>query len=293
MQNNKSSHILVLAANGMLGKAVYKYLHLLFPNSVWGTVKKLNNNKSFLLKLDAFHYEKDFPIIFKKLKKIDYVINCIGVLKDYKNIQELIFINALFPHKLEDLSIVYKFKLLHISTDAVFSPLSGLINEESIPSPNDYYGASKYLGETNSSNAITFRTSIIGFNPNSNNGLLEWILENKGKPINGYTNQKWSGSTTLQYATLCGSIISKKSFLRLRKKSRIFHFAPIEPITKYLLIKYFRTIIKDYASIKRVKGEIVNRALVTKYSDILSIRNYKRDIKSALTELLEFEGNIT
>ena len=131
-------NILILGADGMVGRTVFLYLHSLYPHNVWGTTRKKEKISKNKLLFNVQSYQKDFEKINKKLRNIEYVINCIGVLKNYQSTTELISSNALFPHLLEDLAKNKSFKLIHISTDAVFHPLSGTVNESSSPSPSDY-----------------------------------------------------------------------------------------------------------------------------------------------------------
>ena len=271
----------------MLGRSVFFYLKSKYPNYIWGTHRE-KIRKGDLLKLNAQTLEADFKSIFKKLKRIDYVINCIGIVKENQVLNTLIETNGLFPHKLERLAEQYNFKLIHVSTDAVFSETAGAMNEKNLPAPTDNYGLSKLAGETTSENAITFRTSVLGLDPIDHKGLLEWILGNK-KTIKGYVNQIWSGCTVLQFAKLCEEIISKKKFGYLRKKSPFFHFAPLGPITKYQIIKVFLEELGRKKILKRAYGTKMTRTLKTLYFDYLSYNSYTNKISLALKEVIDFE----
>ena len=289
MNNQRLGSLLVLGANGMLGRIIFAYFKSENPDFTWGTRRKLWGKK--ILKFDAKTCDKDFKKIFKKLKKIDYVINCIGIVEKNADINEVIKINALLPHKLEQFAQKYGFRLIHVSSDAVFSETQTLANEKILPMPTTIYGFSKFLGETFSKNAITFRTSILGFDPKDHKGILEWTLGRK-KRIKNYTNQKWSGCTTLQFAKLCGRIISQNKFEFLRKKSPIFHFAPLGPIDKYKIVK---TILKEshlHLKIRPFRGNRLTRVLTTLYFDYLFDSSYTNKIDLALRELLLFEKTL-
>src|SRR6266700_3095691 len=95
--------VVVLGAKGMVGREVYKYLSLASEIKVYGTTRKINNQADNLLFFDARSCEKDFIKIFAKIKKIDYIINCIGILNETNSISELIYCNSLFPHLLEEI----------------------------------------------------------------------------------------------------------------------------------------------------------------------------------------------
>jgi dTDP-4-dehydrorhamnose reductase len=282
MKSKENARILVLGAQGMLGHTVFKYLSK--TNSVWGTAR--NNDPSKML----FQYDaNDYTVLGNLIKRnrIDYIINCIGILPANTNEQEMRFVNALFPHKLTTIAKAYNTNVIHISTDAVFSLVANEVDEETIPSPSDLYGNTKFLGEPQSSNVISIRTSILGLDPSNHKGLLEWAL--KTKTIKGYTNQVWSGSTTLQFAQLCDKIINNGTFKTMRYHSPIFHFSPISRVTKHDIINTFLDLSKSKKKIKKVEGEKITRNLKTNYPDLLYIKHFEPDLKAALQDLITFE----
>ncbi len=284
----KGKNILIFGATGMIGRTVFRYLQSLYPETVWGTTRNETEINAKKLLLTVENYQDNFAQIKKRVKYVDLIINCIGILKDTCTRKELIIVNALFPHQLEELVEKYGCKLIHISTDAVFSPLVGKVNESSSPSPVDYYGNSKLLGETVSKNAITFRSSFIGFNPAKRKGLLEQVRQQKGT-FYGYTNQIWTGCTALQFAKLCKQLAADKFFIKLRKISPVYHFAPIGPISKYKLVKTFTKIDNGNYSLKKISNTKINRILTTNYIRELAINNYTNDSEKAIKELIEFE----
>jgi dTDP-4-dehydrorhamnose reductase len=286
-----NKNILVLGSDGMVGRTVFLYLHSLYPQHVWGTTRKkekLSGNKLFF---SIDNYQNDFAAVYKITKKIDYVINCIGLLKNYKSISELIYSNSLFPHILEDLAKKRNFRLIHISTDAVFSPLSGKVSESSPLSPSDYYGYSKLLGETNVKNALTIRSSFIGFDPIGHHGLLEKVL--KVKKIDGYTNHYWTGCTSLQFAQFCNTLISTGLWNTLRTKSPLIHFAPLGPISKYKLLETFIKSTKKKIILQKAISDKKNTLLTSNYLDLLQMSKYTNDIKKVLEELNAFEKTLS
>lgn len=141
-----NKNILVLGSDGMVGRTAFLYLFSLYPNTVWGTTRKTENTNKRTLFLSVENADRDFKRITSRIKKIDYIINCIGIFKNASK-NKLITTNALFPHQLEEIAEKNKCKLIHISTDSVFAPLSGIVNESTPTSPNDLYGASKLLGD--------------------------------------------------------------------------------------------------------------------------------------------------
>ena len=117
------------------------------------------------------------------------IINCVGIVKQHPNANNpltSISVNSLFPHKLHQLCEVSDVRLIHISTDCVFSGKKGLYKENDFCDSNDLYGRSKFLGEVYSENALTIRTSYIGEELSTNRGLLSWFLTQEGK-IKGFS----------------------------------------------------------------------------------------------------------
>ena len=80
----------------------------------------------------------------------DVVINCIGIVKQADAAADPIAsiqVNSLFPHRLVTLCRARQCRLIHISTDCVFSGARGPSSEADNPDPVDLYGRSKLIGE--------------------------------------------------------------------------------------------------------------------------------------------------
>lgn len=281
-------NILVLGSGGMLGHTVYNYLSKKFEDQVFGTDRTITKDPNIFV-LKAEHIDWDLDAISQKVPDIEYVINCIGALRTGEG-DNMFYINSEFPKKLAKLCEKYKIKLIHVSTDAVFDPLSGTVTEKDTPNPTDDYGKSKLMGEPKRKSCITFRTSIIGLDPKNHKGLLEWVLNNKSKSISGYINQNWSGCTTLQFAQLCEDIIFNNNFSMMRELSHVFHFVPLGTLTKYELISDFLKASKIEKTLRKEKGTIINRKLQSIYSDYFPNKRYTNDIMRALEELILFES---
>lgn len=281
-------NILILGSGGMLGHTVYKYLSKKIEGRVFATDRTITGDPNIFV-LKAENIDEDFGAITQKAPDTEYVINCIGALRN-SEIDNMFYINSEFPKKIAKLCEKYKIKLIHVSTDAVFDPLSGAVTEKDNPHPIDDYGKSKLMGEPKAKNCITFRTSFIGFDYKNHKGLLEWVLSNKSKSISGYINQNWYGCTTLQFAQLCEDVIANDNFSVLRKLSPVFHFVPLGPITKYELIKEFLQVSHIQKSLQREKGANINRKLQSIYSDHFPNKKFTGDIKKALEELITFES---
>lgn len=287
-----SIQVVVLGAKGMTGRIVFEFLKIYFPNSIFGTTRNKNEIKKNLFLFRVEFVKKDFEIIQKKLKKIDFVINCIGIVEQDAPIKKFTYANSLFPHNLLELSKKHNFKIIHVSSDAVFSSLVGKVDEAASPSPDSNYGASKLLGELRAPNALTIRTSVIGLDPIKHKGVLEWAKREKQKRLPGFTNQIWTGCTTLQFATLCNHIIQNNRFSEFSKRSSIYHFAPIGPVTKYRIIKEFLQLIHSSKVVEKSSGKKITRALTSRYLDSQHLNKYTRPLSQALKELLDFEKQL-
>jgi dTDP-4-dehydrorhamnose reductase len=169
--------------------------------------------------------------------KPDAVINCIGIIKqrdEAKTAIPAIQINSLFPHQLADLCAPGRVRLVHISTDCVFSGARGKYSENDLADPSDLYGRSKLLGELNRSNCLTLRTSMIGWELKHRLGLLEWFAAQRGRTIKGYRRAIYSGLSTTALADLIGDLL--KTYPNLEG---LYHVAS-EPISKYDLLVRLR-----------------------------------------------------
>ena len=281
--NKHSPYILVLGASGMAGRTIFKYLYNTNPLKTFGTSRTNLNNPNIFL----FDVKKN-KIKFENLKNnnYEYFINCIGALRENNDNEDMDLVNSNFPIILENYCKKNKIKLIHISTDAVFSNEAGVVHEKSKTDPSDYYGKSKLMGEI--TKGINIRTSILGFDPIGNKGLFERVLKNRNKDIIGFTNQLWSGSTTLQLAKFISWLILRNNFNNLSIKTNIIHFSPISRITKY---EIFKTISQLLSKNKIISGKGVKqtRMLKTIYGKNIKLRRYSSNLKKAFSELIEFD----
>lgn len=247
--------IVVLGSNGMLGHMVFDYFAHRTEHDVVGTTRVSFCAKQFTLNsmngVVGGKNQSALPVI----KGADYVINCIGVIKpdineDHANsISNAVLINSLFPRYLADYCEKHNTRLVHITTDCVFSGKSVLYNEPTEHSRHDaedVYGKSKSLGEPN--NAIVLRTSIIGPELGEGKSLLSWVLNQTGT-IKGYTNHTWNGQTTLQLSKTMLELIECDT------KNGLYHIVG-EKLTKYELIDKIRSVfnlsfdLKEHATVE-------------------------------------------
>jgi dTDP-4-dehydrorhamnose reductase len=149
-------------------------------------------------------------------KRPKVIVNCIGVIKQRTEAKSAILsiaINALLPHRLAELCTRWDGRLIHFSTDCVFSGKRGNYSEEDFADADDVYGRTKFLGEVSTNNALTLRTSIIGRELSQFKSLLEWFLSQNHRKIMGYTRAFYSGVTTNYLAELVAQIIEEQPHL--------------------------------------------------------------------------------
>jgi dTDP-4-dehydrorhamnose reductase len=232
--------VLILGGAGMMGHQLWKTFLGRFDTFV--TLRKsITGYDGFFRKectVEGISAE-DFDSVVGALARIrpQVVVNCIGVVKQQgaaKDPLSCIGVNALFPHRLARLCQATSARLIHLSTDCVFSGKKGNYREEDHPDPEDLYGRSKLLGEVAGPGCLTIRTSIIGRELNSSQGLLEWFLTQKGKKVSGYRKAIFSGLTTGSLANLMSEIITKHPTLE-----GVWHVAS-DPISKYELLRLVR-----------------------------------------------------
>ncbi len=205
--------VLIVGATGMLGHKLMQGLssrHL-----VLGTIRERENPYAELKGFNLFtdvnveNLDSIENVINKECP--DIVINCVGIIKqleESKNALTTIKINALLPHQMAELCDKVNAKLIHISTDCVFSGKANRPYLESDPSDaDDLYGKSKFLGELNSNKHLTLRTSLIGPELRGKKSLVEWVFSQKGRQVKGYRNALFTGLTTLEISRVILKII--------------------------------------------------------------------------------------
>ncbi len=255
--------IFVIGATGMLGhKLALKlssYHHVIA--SVRGKIPDfftphISHNLSIMEGVDAFKPETVENAI--QSVKPDYVLNCVGIVKQLAEAKDpvtSISINALFPHQLERFANKYNFKLIHFSTDCVFSGQKGPYTQNDPSDVNDLYGMTKFLGEVKGPNALTLRSSIIGREFNNPTGLIEWFLSQKGKMVKGFAGALYTGLTTNTMADLIAFIIDKKPQL-----NGLYQVASQE-ISKFDLLKLVNDIARTNTTIEKDDVFLCDRRL--------------------------------
>lgn len=208
--SDKKIKVLVLGASGMLGNAVMR----LFAQSPGYEVLGSARSTSACRQLPGDLFDRvicgvnveqidSLTGVFSKAKP-DVVINCIGLVKQLPETDDplsAIPINALLPHRLARLCDLAGARLVHVSTDCVFSGAKGMYTESDMSDATDLYGRSKYLGEVDCPHAITLRTSIIGHELNGAQSLVGWFLGQQAG-VRGFRRAIFSGLPTVELARL-------------------------------------------------------------------------------------------
>jgi len=255
--------VLLLGATGMLGHKLLQILSGQFSvvGTIRGDVAKYLNHPILKPDLLKGHVNADNISTVEKAIiecKPDVVINCIGIVKQLPAAHDplsSIAINALFPHQLAQICRKRGARLIHISTDCVFSGKKGNYKENDFADADDLYGRTKYLGEVDYENALTLRTSIIGRELSTNHGLIEWFLSQEGRTVSGYTNAIFSGLTTNTLSDVIATVITDYPGMR-----GVWHIAS-EPISKYELLKLVKTIYNLDIEIQPENSVVIDRSL--------------------------------
>lgn len=235
--------ILILGGEGMLGHKAFQVLSQRFEvyvtfresQGLWQRLPLFAgfNRARLIGGVDAANLATVGQVLDQF--KPEAVINCIGIIKqrdEAKMAIPAIQINGLFPHQLAELCGGIGARLIHISTDCVFSGKMGDYKEEDIPDPTDLYGRSKLIGELDRDGCLTLRTSMIGWELKHHLGLLEWFAAQRRSAIQGYQCAIYSGFSTKVLANLIGDLLQDHPKLK-----GVYHVAS-EPISKYdLLLK--------------------------------------------------------
>ena len=187
-----------------------------------------------------------------------FVVNCIGIVKQTamaKDPVTSISVNSLFPHRLARLCSATGSRLIHISTDCVFSGRKGNYGEGDVADAEDLYGRTKFLGEVSYEGCLTIRTSMIGRELETSNGLLEWFLSQEGKTISGYKRAIFSGFTTIALAEIIDHII-----ITYPELYGVWHVAS-EPISKFELLSLVKQIYGLNITIEADETFVCDRSL--------------------------------
>jgi dTDP-4-dehydrorhamnose reductase len=263
LKSESHVRILILGASGMLGNAVYRFFSACEKYITYGTSRSPSLaqalpeglRQNLIQDLNA----EDESSLRQLLSRIqpDVVVNCVGLVKQLAEANDAIAaikINALLPHQLARYCKHVNARLIHVSTDCVFSGQRGSYTEHDMPDAQDLYGRSKLLGEVDYDNAITLRTSIIGHEINSQHGLVDWFLSQKGQ-VKGYRKAIFSGLPTVELARVIRDFVVPNPALH-----GTYHVSA-SPINKYELLQLVARAYKLSVSVTPDDQVTVDRSL--------------------------------
>lgn len=237
-RKNRKTKVLLLGATGMLGSTLFRALKKSPDFEIYGTIRKAAGTKYFpddyrqaLIHNVNLENENEILNAFS-ISNPDVVINCSGIIKQLPNSNEhleSLAINSTLPHLLAKHCHAANLRLVHFSTDCVFSGKHGLYRESDFPDATDLYGRTKFLGEVSYDNALTLRTSMIGHELNRAVSLIDWFLSQTGD-VRGYTRAIFSGLPTTEIARVLMEYVLPNPDLR-----GLYHLS-VDPINKFDLL---------------------------------------------------------
>jgi dTDP-4-dehydrorhamnose reductase len=255
--------VLVLGASGMIGSTTLRVLSERHDWNVHGTVRSESAKQYFsaqiaerlLANVDVANFDSLVDAVARTHP--DVVINCIGATKHKTGGNaplQAIPLNALLPHRLVCLCAAANARLIHVSTDCVFSGRKGNYTEADFPDAEDVYGKSKALGEVDYPNAITLRTSTIGHELQSSYGLLDWFFTQQGN-CKGFKKAIFSGLPTVEFARVIRDVVIPQSGLH-----GLYHVAG-PAIAKYDLLKLIAEVYGKLIEIVPEHEFVIDRSL--------------------------------
>ena len=258
--------VLVLGANGMLGNAMFRILSEMSQWEVFGTVRSaavaqlLPPQRAAQL-IAGCDVADDGALdgVFARLHP-DVVINCISLPRHSSSSGDPLLaipIYSLLPHRLAGMCRLVGARLVHMSTDGVFSGAKGGYSEDDTPDARDLYGVAKHLGEVNYPHAITLRTSIIGHALRDAHGLIDWFLAQSGS-CSGYTRSVFSGLPNVTIARLIRDVVIPRPDL-----CGLFHVAA-RPVSKYALLRLVADTYGKSIDIVKDDSSVIDRSLNSK-----------------------------
>lgn len=254
--------VLVVGANGMIGSTVFRVLSERSEWEVFGSVRAAAGRffpaaigQRLIANIELTSSDA-LSLLFCQVKP-DVVVNCAGLTKHLPGSDDVLSsapINSLLPHRLAKLCELAGARLIHISTDCVFSGNKGNYLESDLPDATDIYGRSKVMGEVDYPHAVTLRTSTIGHELNSSYGLLDWFLS-QGKQCKGYSRAIFSGLPTVIFAQVIRDVVIPRPDLH-----GLYHVAA-DAIDKYSLLKLIANVYDKKIDIIAEDKLVIDRSL--------------------------------
>lgn len=254
--------VLVLGASGMLGHVLLHELPRGGKLEVAGTVRSRGALPEILLRQSQIFENIDIRAEDTVVRTIgsfrpDAIINCVGIIKQLPEAHDPLIslgVNSMWPHKLARLCEASGARLIHISTDCVFSGSAGSYTEDALSDALDLYGKTKFLGEVHYPWCITLRTSIIGHELQTRFGLVEWFLSQKDH-VRGFTRAVFSGFSTLELARIIRDVVIPDAGL-----SGLYHVSS-NPVSKHDLLRTIARVYRHSPEIASDSAVVCDRSL--------------------------------
>ena len=283
--------VLVLGANGMLGRAVATHLRANDVEVIATTRTGQDDSVAFVAN------QTNFEMLVQELCLApgDYVVNAIGMISHRLNESSVgdrliaIDINSRLPHELAETAEKLDLNVIQIATDCVFAGSEGSYSEDSIHDARDIYGRTKSLGEVPSPKMMHLRCSIVGPESGRNLSLFEWVRgQELGASVNGFTDHFWNGVTTHAFAKITLGIIKSGNF-----RPGVFHLVPRDCVSKAQLVRLLAEVagrsdlkVSDFATGRRLDRTLSTNNpklneefwLLAGYSDIPTIQQLIEEI---------------
>ncbi len=265
--------ILVLGGRGMAGHVITSYMKKQGHDVLYTT----RNEDGIQLDVTSLAGVRNVILHHKP----DVLINAVGLLNGdaEARLKDAIIVNGLLPHFLTEVLDEYGGKLIHISTDCVFSGEKGSYVENDEKDGTTAYSKTKAIGEVTRSPHLTIRTSIIGPELKENGiGLFHWFLKQQGE-VKGYANVFWNGVTTLELAKAIDHLIPTGA-------TGLYHLCTPGRISKYELLQLFKEVLKkDDVTITASLTPVHDKTLMHTRKDV----HYPvQDYKKMLIEMVEW-----
>lgn len=238
MASDPTGRVLVLGGTGMFGHTVFGNLRL----HGFDVARTTRSRQGDSIPFDAQGGQGAIRDLLARQGPFGWIINGIAVgpsmidESESSSVRLTEQINGEFPHQLATVAAPLGARIIHISTDAVFSETAGRCLETTPTGPTTVYGRTRLRGEVNHPAVLNIRTSMYGMDPAHGRGLFEWFRRQPaGARVPGFTDQLWAGCTTLQLARLCRAFIAGM-FDAARAQGAIHHFCPLGPMSNFELL---------------------------------------------------------
>jgi len=267
--------VLLLGSAGMAGHVLKEELSRNITNIELVDIARSSQYTRPTIQMDVTNFIELENLIANS--NFDYIINSVGILNKTAedNPDRAILINSYLPHFLEKVTENHKTKIIHISTDCVFSGKKGAYVETDLRDGIGFYAQTKALGELINNKDLTIRTSIVGPDLNKTGiGLFNWFIKQNGS-VNGYTKAFWSGVTTIQLAKSIKEIINLNIPI-----TGLMHLTNNDKISKYNLLILFKKIFElNNIDVEESHTYEVDKSLINTRNDyFINIPSYEQMI---------------